>query len=81
MLSTFDRPEAHGLGLLGAMGYTPGAVGMLSIGQVLEVVLDVLARGMVFRSHSDQIQKVGFGWERSTPPFKTNLGKPVGWTD
>ena len=51
-----DRPKAHGLGFFGAVGKAPGAVGMLAIGQVLQVVLDVLARGMVFRSHSDQIQ-------------------------
>jgi hypothetical protein len=32
-----------------------------AIGQVLQVVLDVFARGSVFRSHRDQIQKVSFG--------------------
>jgi len=29
---------------------------MLTIGQVLQVVLDVFARGSVFRCHSGQIQ-------------------------
>jgi hypothetical protein len=36
------------------VGEAPGAVGVLAIGQVLQVVLDVLAGGSVFRSHSDQ---------------------------
>jgi hypothetical protein len=62
-----DRPEAHGLDFFGAVGKGPGRrvehravmahgpFGQLAVGQVLQVVLDVLAGGSVFRSHSDQI--------------------------
>jgi hypothetical protein len=46
----------------------------LTIRQVLQVMLDVLTGGSVFRSHDDQIQLSGF-WmgTNSLHPFKTNL--------
>jgi len=43
-----DGPEAHFLGFCRAMGYAPSPVRVLAKRQILQVVLDVFARGMCF---------------------------------
>ncbi|MCY1506948.1 hypothetical protein D9M68_412100 [compost metagenome] len=42
-----ESPEAHFLGLLGAVGEAPIAIGQTTEGQVLQVVLDIARSGLL----------------------------------
>ena len=52
-----DGPEAHFLGLFGAMGDAPAAIGQLPIGQILQVMLDVFSRRVRFRGHDQDLSR------------------------
>jgi hypothetical protein len=65
-----DGPEAHRLGLLGAVCATPQEPsGNWPIGQVLQVMLDVLSRRVRFRGH-DQVlsRKAGLATSQANCP-------------
>ena len=74
-----DRPEAHLRNLVSTVSNTPTTIGLLAIGQVGQVVLDVLTRVCVAASHVDQLTPITSGANKpeiwiSTNPANSTTG-------